>query len=221
MRTNEFGRQQRPLVNRFELGGYRNTVTLAVEILRTELTTDRRDPVIGIIGKSVCPGFTEVAACRIGRRKGEIVGSDRQRVAADQAVGRIGSADKNAVTRLIVCDLDTIGAALHLRIGAAGKNAEPTDFRIPRVADQKRADRRPLLGEIAVIRLGAETDVETITVERLARVQIDRTGQTAFDHLGSGVLVDDDRAEQFGRNIGEIQRLPADACGICGATIEL
>ncbi len=83
-----------------------------------------------------------------------------------------------------------------------------------------RDGRRPFLAQIAVVRFRAERDVETIAVERLAGVQVDRAGEPAFDHLGGGVLVDDDRAEQFGGNVGEIERLAADAGDECGAPVE-
>jgi hypothetical protein len=65
--------------------------------------------------------------------------------------------------------------------------------------------------EIAVVGFGGEREVEAAVVERLARVEVDRAGEAAFDHLGGRVLVDLDRAEQFGRNVGEVQRLPVDA----------
>jgi hypothetical protein len=79
---------------------------------------------------------------------------------------------------------------------------------------------RPFLGEVAVVGLARERDVEPVVVERLARVEVDRAGEAAFDHVGGGVLVDIDRAEQFGRHVGEVQRLPADAGGERVAAVE-
>src|SRR3546814_1690740 len=56
-----------------------------------------------------------------------------------------------------------------------------------------------------------EGDMEAAIVEGLAGVEVDRTGQAALDQVGGRILVDLDRSQQFGGDVGEVQRLPADA----------
>src|SRR3546814_20581479 len=53
--------------------------------------------------------------------------------------------------------------------------------------------------------------MEAAIVEGLAGVEVDRTGQAALDQVGGRILVDLDRSQQFGGDVGEVQRLPADA----------
>src|SRR3546814_6585069 len=53
--------------------------------------------------------------------------------------------------------------------------------------------------------------MEAAIVEGLAGVEADRTGQAALDQVGGRILVDLDRSQQFGGDVGEVQRLPADA----------
>ncbi len=105
-------------------------------------------------------------------------------------------------------------------IRPADEYPELADAGVPGVADQGREVRRPLLGEIAVVRLGTEAEVEARTIERLAGVEIDRAGETALDHLGGRVLADDHRPEQFRRNVGEVERLAANAGRKRGAPVE-
>src|SRR3546814_172080 len=88
------------------------------------------------------------------------------------------------------------------------------------VADQEGSGRRPFLAEIAVIGLGRESDVEAAIVEGLARVEVDRAGKAALDQVGGGVLVDLDRPEQFGRHVGEVDRLSTDTGGKGVAAVE-
>src|SRR3546814_4520208 len=76
-------------------------------------------------------------------------------------------------------------------------------------SDLQRRGRRPFLAEVAVIAFGCEGDMEAAIVEGLAGVEVDRTGQAALDQVGGRILVDLDRSQQFGGDVGEVPRLPA------------
>lgn len=53
--------------------------------------------------------------------------------------------------------------------------------------------------------LDAAGDLAAVIVERQTRAQVHRAAQATFDHVGRGILVDVDAAEQFGRDVFEAQ----------------
>ena len=219
VRTDVLRGQKRATVDRFVLQRRGNAVTLAVEFLRAELPADRGEAQIGQIGETVRTRPLRGAA-GVGRRQGRVVGARREPVTANEGFESIGEPDGRTVARLVVRDLKTVGTALDARIVGAEQNADGAAVGFPRIADQPGYAGRPFLAEIAVIRLGAQPDVEALIVERLAGVEVDRTCKAAFDHVGGRVLADDYRAEQFRRNVGEVNRLTVDASGECVAAVE-
>ena len=225
MRANELRRDVRPRVGAFPLERSAEAVALAVVFLCAELSANRRHARNVIIGEPVTAGRAEnrhaihrAQRIRPGERHG--VGRSRQRIATDLAIGRVRSAGVLAVAILVVGHLQAVRTALDLGKGAAHEQPERAGTVFPGVADQPGKRRSPFFAHVAVVGLDAEGHVHPVVVERLARVEVHRTGEAALDHVGGRVLADDDRPEQLRRHVGEVQRLAANAGGKRGAAVE-
>ena len=92
-----------------------------------------------------------------------------------------------------------------LREGGVGHEAEFADAGFPAIAEQRGAGGLGFAGEVAVAHFGGERGHEAFGVEGHVRAQVDRAGETAFDHVGGGVLVRVDAGHELGRDVAERQ----------------
>ena len=94
-----------------------------------------------------------------------------------------------------------LGHKLRLRICQLNAKRTGTSFKGGRTQD--REARRPFLGHVAIIAFNGARDVHSRLIKRLAGDEIDRTRNTAVDHVGSVVLEDFDTTKKFRRDIVE------------------
>src|SRR3569623_1899964 len=111
VRTNELRGQHRIVIGGFPLASERDSVALAVVILRAELSAERRIGDRQRIGPPVCTGRRWSPAVRPAGRQLGRVGAGRERGAADLLAALTLERDDARVAGLEVRDLDAVGPA--------------------------------------------------------------------------------------------------------------
>jgi hypothetical protein len=154
------------------------------------------------------------------RRRARAIAIDSQLAPADAARRESSLAGTQVGPRVVLLDVNRVGAAREIGAADGKQRAEVADAGFPAIAVQRRSGWLPLFGEIASRAFEREAELATFGIERQPGAQIHAARQTAFDLLGRRVFVDVDTREQFRRNVLEAERA-AVLRGERGVTVEL